>query len=1136
MFNRDTFRLIKRTKKRFLTLFVIVIIGVAFMIGLFSSSPYLQYSVDAYDREYNLMDVQLYSSYGFCDEDIEAIKDTRGVKDAEGTHFVDVFATTGDEHVFVTRLQEADLDINQTKLIEGRLPKKPNEALVINALYETRFKIGDKVTVKLDDEEELKEKVANQIFEVVGIVESPQYMSATQEVSTLDNLDLETVLYIPNSNFIFDYYTSVYVTFESTTDMLAFSNQYQDEIDRNVRVLDRTKEQQDGYLKEKIIADVEKEIAEGEQELEDKVNEATAEIAKNQDRLDEAYIQLVTGESQITLNETQIEKGEKEIEKNEAIIKSNQEKIDAGIKAVEKQSGKPFNEAYEELETAYNLYRSLEMIKNDLPNQVGEASQKIVANKEKIANNNVILNGDGTAENPGKRAELLALETEKEVLEAELALLVPDSEEYLAKEAEIAAKQVEIDTLVKEIDAITIENEALVGENIALQAIIDNQDGASEQIQGMLDKIDEEAGGSVETAYLGVKQLKDGIEQLEAGKAQLAAAKKEIETGKAQLLEAKTELAKGRKEYESGVKQLDDAVYQLETEKEKAQNELAKARQDLEELPDAEWMILDRNSHYSSVMFDATLGQMNSIGHIFPLLFFAVAALVCLTTMTRLIDEERTQLGVFSALGFSKNKIISKYVLYAFLASFGGSLVGIVVGVFTFPLVIYQAWRLMYLLPEVKMILLPSVAFAGVASFTLLMMGVTYYVAHRELKTMPSQLMRPKPPKTAKQVLVEKIPFIWNHLSFTSKITVRNIFRYKSRFVMTVIGVAGCTGLLVAGYGIKDSISDVIKLNFSEIYKYNYTIALEDDRYEKPVYEALLEDSNNEQVVPFMKYISKVYFEDEDEKTISVEVFDERQIDRVVNLRTRKNHDPLDISGDGVIISEKFAKIHNLKVGDEVTIESKNGIKAIVEIDGICEMYFQHHIFMSDELYEDLFNENVHNEYIGIIAKDGDALNKDILNQEGVVSITSFEPMIESFENMIQALDFIIMVIILAAGSLAFVVLMNLTAVNISERLREIATLKVLGFNDKEVNHYIFEEIIILTVIGGLVGAPIGKLEHTIIMSVIDVEMVMFGSNIRLASFVYGFLITMCFTAIVLFFMKKNLKEVEMVESLKSVE
>lgn len=1136
MFNKDTFRLIKRTKKRFLTLFVIVVIGVAFMVGLLSSSPYLQYSVDAYDREYNLMDVQIYSSYGFCDEDIDAIADTRGVKNVEGTRFVDVFGTKGDDNVFVTRLQEMDLSVNRYNLIEGRLPKNDREALIVGSVYEGTFEIGDTVYVSLDDQEEIDERLVNQKFKIVGKVETPQYMAATNEVSTLDNLDLNAILFIPNDNFIFDYYTSLYVTFDSTQDKLAFSETYQDEVDRNLRVLERTKENQSSFLKDKIIAEAEQKIADGQQELDDKLAEANEEIAKNQKKLDEAYIQIITGEAQISANETQLKAGEEEIKKNQAIIDANQKKVDEGIAYVESSTGMPFDQAYETLEASYNLYRSLELVRDDLPNQATNAAETIKQNETRINELSQKLNGDGTPENPNKRELLIAKRAEKTALELELSTLEEGTPEYEAKSLEIEAKSQEIADLEKEITTLDGEIRFLKSENLALQALIDNQGNATEEIQKMLDEIDKQAGGDIKSAYLNIKQLKEGISQLETGKAQLEAAKRQIASGKEQLVKAKEEIAKGRKEYESGVKQLDDAIYELETEKEKAENDLAKARQDLEELPEADWMILDRNSHYSSVMFDATLGQMNSIGHIFPLLFFMVAALVCLTTMTRLIDEERTQLGVFSALGFSKAKIISKYVIYAALASLGGSLIGIVVGVYTFPLVIYQAWRLMYFLPDVKMVLLPRVAVTGVASFSLLMMGVTYYVAHRELKTMPSQLMRPKPPKTAKKVLVEKIPFIWNHLSFTTKITVRNIFRYKSRFVMTVIGVAGCTGLLVAGYGIKDSISDVIKLNFSEIYKYNYTVALEDDRYEEPIYNALISDSNNEQVVPFMKYVSKVYFEDEDDKTISVEIFDDRQIDRVVELRTRKEGEELDIHGDGVIISEKFAKIHDLHVGDELTIESKNGIKAIVEIDGICEMYFQHHLFMSRDLYEDVFNENAHNEYIAVLAQDGEALKADLASQDGIVSITSFEPMIESFENMIQALDFIIMVIILAAGSLAFVVLMNLTAVNISERLREIATLKVLGFNDKEVNHYIFEEIIILTIIGGLVGAPVGKLEHTIIMSVIDVEMVMFGSNIRFASFAYGFVITMCFTAIVLVFMSKTLKQVEMVESLKSVE
>ena len=1109
MFNKDTFRLIKRTKKRFLTLFIIVIIGVGFMVGLLSSSPYLQYSVDKYNDEYNLMDVQIYSSYGFCDEDLDAIKKTRGVEKIQGTKFVDAYGRTNADNYLVTRVQELDSKVNQFKLKEGKLPSKSNEALVLDSKYNNNFKIGD--VIILDD---VDEKLSNNKYTIVGKVDSPQYLSATLEVSTLKNLDLNTVIYVPNENFIFDFYTSVFVTFDDTNDKVAFTKEYNETVDKDIRVLERTKNAQSNYLKEQIIEDVKKQISDGQTELDTKLADAEKEIAVNENKLNDAYLQIVTGEAQINATKKQLDQAKKEIQVNQKLIDENQKKVDEGLKLVE-NSGKTFDVAYKEAETAYNLYISLELAQKQLPDKIKAGETKLAANKTEIDSlQSQIL---------PKQAQLIEEKAKLEALKVELSLLTPDTSEYETKSLEVEAQETKVSDLETEINKTNVKIAELQAENAALKAFLESDN--EKVIQDTLDELNKQ--GDVKEIYYNLKQLKDGQEQLASAKIQLSAGKSKLEDGKKQLASAEEDLKKGRSQYQYGLSQLNEAKETLETEKEKAEIELAKAKQQLDELPEADWMILNRDAHYSSVMFKSTLDQMGSIGRIFPLLFFAVAALVCLTTMTRLIDEERTQLGVFSALGFSKIQIILKYVLYAFLASFGGSLIGIVVGVYTFPLVIYWAWRLMYYLPPVQKVLLPEVAFTGVVSFTLLMMGVTYYVAHRELKTMPSQLMRPKPPKTAKQTFIEKIPVIWNHLSFTSRITARNILRYKKRFVMTVIGVAGCTGLLVAGWGIKDSIADVIRLNFTEIYQYDYTISLEDSKYEESVYKALDKDDNI--VVPFEQYMSKVYLEDKN-KTISVEVFDKDNIDKVVNLRTRKKQTPLNIKGDGVIISEKFAKDNHLNIGDEITIESKNGIKSVVDIDGICEMYFQHHLFMSDELYEEVFNEKNHNTKLALISDEKPA------EMEGIQSITSFEPMIKSFENMIQALDFIIIVIILAAGSLAFVVLMNLTAVNISERLREIATLKVLGFNDKEINHYIFEEILILTIIGGLVGLPVGKLEHTIIMTTIDVEMVMFGSNIRFLSFFYGFLVTMCFTAIVLFFMKKNLKDVEMVESLKSVE
>ncbi len=1084
MFHRDTLRLIKKTYKRFLTIFLMVLIGVAFMVGLMSSSPTMQYSVDEYYKETNYMDIQLYSSYGFNDNDIKNIKATSGIRDVFATRFQDVYGTNEDGVEYVTRVQEIDSNVNKVELVAGRLPSKAGEAVSLDSSsFGSYFKIGDKVVLSLDDDT-LDEKIKYQEYTIVGEVKSPQYMTSTKETSTLDNLALEAIIYVDNDDLLSEYYTSVYITLEGSEDVLAFSDDYDTLYDERIVGITSRFDTLEEELKSEIIEDATKELEDAQTTLDENKQKAEDEFADAEKELNDAYIEILVGESQLESTKLQISMTESELKANEALLDSSKAALDDAVKTIEDTTGMSFDEAYNQISTLYDTYLAITSQKDNIASTNEMLKEEIAANDAKIAELN---------------AELLTLDP------------FNDAERYQEILDEIAA---------------------LESSNALLEELI--KENNEDNYDALLAELDAKANGSVLDSYANIKKVKDGLSEIEDGYASLEAAKKELSMTKDLLNDSQSQLSNGKRQYENGVQELNKNRYEVNKELEDAQLEIDKGYQDLEELPDAGWTILGRDMQYSPLMYENTLGQMTNIANIFPLLFFLVAALVSMTTMTRLIEEERSQIGVFSALGFSKNKIISKYLLYALIASVFASFIGIFAGLPIFPVVIYNTWRLMYDLPAMHVILLPHIAIIGALSFTLLILLVTYIVGYRTLKEMPSQLMRPKAPKSAKKVIFEYIKPLWNHLSFTSKITARNLVRYKSRFFMTVIGVAGCMSLLVLGFGIKDAIADVIEIQFGEIFKYNYSVNMDDDYYTDSVYEVLLEDSNNEQVVPYMEYSSLITLAD-DEETISVEVYDERQIDRVIDLRDCNTKEPLSIS-DGVVISEKFAKNNDIKVGDVITMESKSGLKGEVLVTGITEMYFEHYLFISDELYENTFNETVRNDALAVIAKDGERLINDMEEKEGVLNVIDFSSMIEQFETMISALDFIILVIILASGSLAFVVLVNLTEVNISERLREIATLKVLGFNNKEVNGYIFKELFLLTIFGAILGMPLGKMEQRLVMTVIDMEMVMFGNNIRPISYLYSFAITLAFALIVMLFMSRQLRKIQMVESLKSVE
>ncbi|MBP5280411.1 MAG: ABC transporter permease, partial [Erysipelotrichaceae bacterium] len=508
-----------------------------------------------------------------------------------------------------------------------------------------------------------------------------------------------------------------------------------------------------------------------------------------------------------------------------------------------------------------------------------------------------------------------------------------------------------------------------------------------------------------------------------------------------------------KSQYAEGLMEYQNAKDEFETRIAEAEEELKSARHQLEDLPKSQWIMMDRDRLISSLMYKNNTQQMQSIGIYMPMMFFLVAALVCLTTMKRLVDEQRGQIGIYVALGYSELQIIGKYVTYALLASLCGGILGAIVGLPLFPSVLYNTWRMAYYLPKIKVSFSILNLLLSVGSFTVLMCGITAYVVNNITKDSPASLMRPVAPKKGKELFIEKITFLWNMLSFTSKITARNIFRYKSRFLRTIAGIAGCAGLLILGFGIKDSISDVVYIQNRDIFTYDYSVAFENSGFTEAALQKLNSDPYVDKVVEYGTYMTRIYLDGE-EATASTIVIDPKASSNMFSLRETDKKTPIRLGNDGIVISEKFALNHNLKIGDTITIESGSRIKQDVTISNICEMYFQHYFFMTDAYYKNIFDEELDFNRIAVQANDDYDIYPEIKDLEGFSNISSTSDSMEKYGTLVGALNLVIVVIILVAGSLAFVVIVNLTQVNISERIREIATLKVLGFNNREVNMY----------------------------------------------------------------------------------
>ena len=656
-------------------------------------------------------------------------------------------------------------------------------------------------------------------------------------------------------------------------------------------------------------------------------------------------------------------------------------------------------------------------------------------------------------------------------------------------------------------------------------------------------------------------QVSDGERQLDEGRQKLSDARKDLADARQQIRDGQKEIVKnehtiedGWEDYEEGKKEAADEIAEgeqkirdAESDLADAEQQIADAEQELAELSYPDWYVDNRSALPEHAGFGENAERLSNIAKVVPILFFLVAALISLTTMTRMVEEERTQIGTLKALGYGKWSIASKYLKYAFLATLGGGAAGILIGEKIFPWVIINAYGIMY--QHIPEILLPynwTYGLIAMGAALLCTIGATVSACYKELMAVPAQLMRPPAPKEGKRVLLERVTFLWKRLSFTWKSTVRNLFRYKKRFLMTIIGIGGCMGLLLVGYGLLDSISDIGRLQFDELQLYDAIVVLDTDAEAqelKEVEDTLRADERVTHAKRFYMQLTDVQTEGITDKEWSIYLYvpeDMEDLDGFFRFRDRETKEPYELNDEGAIITEKIAKEFKLKPGDAITLEQEEGDDVEVPIAAVCENYLSHYLYMTPTLYEKVYGEKP--EFNSFFLESGESqegieeIGEQLLSHDAVLNVTYTGTLAQQIENMLGAMDVVMLVLIVSAGALAVVVLYNLNNININERRRELATLKVLGFYNGEVAAYVYRENILLTLIGAALGIVLGKLLHAYIITTIEVDACMFGRNINLPSFVYGTLFTIGFSMIVNGVMYFKLKKIDMVESLKSVE
>ena len=1143
VFHKNVLRLIKSTKGRFFSLSAIVSIGVAFFIGVGASAPMMAASVDYYDDSYDLKDFTIYSNYGFKEDDIEALKKVDYISTVEPGYFVDEIATSG-EGTQLVRIHSYDSThtINRFKLVEGRMPQNDHEVVAERSgNIKSGFEVGDTVKLSLPDGSRSGVLPVQEVT-VVGVIDSPLYLNMSKETSTLDNLPINSYLYIPSSAFDSSNYLELNILTEDGKKLSSFSDSYDTyiaEVKQKIEALASTQQTETAHkIKEDAMSEYNdgmQKYIDGTKQYQDALDSYQKEIADAQQKLSESRADVATGEVEIAnakdklvsaqnalntekLNrQAEIDNQQEIINQNRATLQSSQHALN-NQKATLEQNEHNLTTALAAIPDAITLYQTEIQFRQGIAQYGISPTTPVSLLTMFRADLRQLCDAMFPEGYAGKTIGDLqsALDDHLQQIDQNFSLTASTKEDRLV---ELQNLQIQYTN-----DLATVQNALTVTIPTSQQQITDGlaavDQGQQQLNQGQATLNQKIADGQAE--------IDAGWQAIYTNENKLADARVQIADGEAQLNSAITE----------GTKKLNDALEELNLSKAK----LADAKKKIDDLAEGKWTILDRKSHYASVTFKNTVKQMEAISRVFPAFFILVAALVCLTTMTRLVEEQRNEIGTLRALGYTKWQCTLKYLFYAISATLIGIVVGSILGLSSFPLIIYHAWRMMYILPPIRFVVPSGLISLTAMVFIFAMSIATWFACKADTQDVPSQLMRPKAPPMGKKTFLENIPLIWNHLSFTDKVTMRNIFRYKKRFFMTIVGVAGCTALMLIGFGIRDSILNMVDINFKEIIQYDGMVSFEDDASEQVKAEALKEIKSTENVIDAhigFVYTSKTY-DDKVDETASVHVFDPKEIHREFNLRTRIGHKPISLTDDGVIINEKLAENLGVHVGGKITIEDADGNPHQVKVSGITEMYINHFVIMSRQYYKEVFGKEAVSNIIYLSTTGDDAAQKllanDISTMQGVEGVSLYSGQLDNFNSMVKGLNGIIWVLIISSMLLAFVVLSNLITVNISERQREIATLKVLGFRRAEVKKYIFKENNLLAGIGGIVGIPVGIALHRYIMRIVEMDYLMFGRNIEWISFFYAFVLTILFSVIVNRMMTKRLNDIRMVESLKSVE
>ena len=1200
---KDFWREIGHTRSRFFSIMILVALSVAFLSGLKATAPDMKHTGDDYLDSLHLADIQVLSTLGLTDEDIAALRAQDKIEDAEGEYVIDAFASSDSLDAVVKVLSLTDRGISDVLLREGRMPERADECVVEeNMLSLMSISIGDTITLTPGDD--LSDALAQDTYTVVGTVRSPVYLAVERGTSTLGSGTVKAYLYLPREAFTLDYYTAAYVRVSGAEEMTAFYDEYDDYIDdvidsledfsdarailRHDELVDEATEKLDDAQKElddakaeadKELGDARRELADARKELDDgwkEYDDGKQELADSRVKLDDAKAELEDGEQEYADGVKKYDQAVRDYEKGQKDYADGVKDYEKGAQQLadgesELEAGKEkLDEGQKQLDTLGNTVAGA--LQND-PNYAGVTGGTIIDELGR-GDENTAAATDAALDKMRAQLEggiaqaqqgLAKIDAGIEECDKVLAALeqLPDSEEVAAQRAEIAAQR---SALVQRRGEVSAQLSELQSQLAALSTVSSGSIAANKQ---QLDqgRADYESGKQQLSA--GYRDLRDGKKELDKAKKELdeapqkladakqelADARKELDDGwkeyydgeeeyadgEKELADAYRELTDGEKDYREGLREYEDGKAEADEKIADAEEKIADARRKVADIESCEWYLFSRSYNPGYTGYGQDADRMANLASVFPVIFFLVAALVCLTTMTRMVEEQRVQIGSLKAMGYSGLAISRKYLLYGLLPSLTGGVFGLAIGYILFPKMIFTAYQIMYQMPNIELR-----AYGGISAYSLLAAVActtlaTLWACLATLRETPASLMRPRTPKAGKRVFLEYIKPLWRKMSFTHKVTARNLFRYQKRFWMTVIGIGGCTALIIAGFGMRSSLLFTMSRQYDDLFHYSAQVTLSSNvlpEERQAVEDFLAGDSRVVNDVPCTASSATVITSSYS-TTAYVEVMEAGEIGKVIDLLDCKTGEPITMEDTGVYIDQKLSELLKVSVGDTFFLDGD--ARGDVTVAGIYEHYTGHFIYMTPSYYEQtLHADSEPNAYLmNFTSDDTDTCNaifEKLLSMNGVVTTSRMRDTQDTYMHSMERVDFVVVIIILAAAALAMVVLFNLSNINITERQRELATIKLLGFYDKEVSAYVYRENIVLTVFGILMGCFMGHWLHIYLVRSTEIDLMMFGRQTAPSAYVYAAILTMLFSVLVNVLAHFKMKKIDMVESLKSAE